>query len=374
MPTVNAWSASSWQSRLRLLAGAVSLAASLVLLCSAISGVSAHQDKKPAEPVTCATCHAGVANSYAHAPMRHAMEPAGANPVLGAHPSLTTQQKGYSYSIQTKDGQSTYTVSDATGSLTLPIHWVFGQHSQTYVLQKDGHLYESLVSFFPREDGLATTPGDQDLKPKNLTEAMGRELPAWESLSCFNCHASGAVSGIHLTLDKLTPGLECERCHAGAQQHMADAVEGNFKTLPKSFKNMTSGDISDFCGQCHRTWETVVRNHWKGPAFVRFQPYRLQNSKCFAADDPRISCLACHNPHQQVNHDLASYDKKCLACHGETKVASAAAPPLPMARSCPVAKANCASCHMPKVELPGGHAQFTDHQIRVVHPGDPYPN
>jgi hypothetical protein len=377
---VNAWFASSWRNRTRdprfrgiVLASGFALG--MVLLCAfPVHRTAAQQDKNAAQPVTCGTCHAGVANSYAHAPMRHAMEPPHANPVLLAHPSLSVQMNGYSYSLQTKDGHSTYTVSDGTGSMSLPIHWVFGQHSQTYVLEKDGKLYESLVSFFPRENGLATTPGDQDLKPKNLTEAMGRELSQWESLRCFNCHASNAASGQQLTLDKLTPGVACERCHAGAQQHMADAQKDNFKTLPKSFKRMSTGDISNFCGECHRSWETVVRNHWKGPAFVRFQPYRLQNSKCFAADDPRISCVACHNPHQQVNHEQAFYDKKCLACHGETKVASTAQAAAAAAKSCPVAKANCSTCHMPKTDLPGTHAQFTDHQIRIVHPGDAYPN
>jgi len=39
-----------------------------------------------------------------------------------------------------------------------------------------------------------------------------------------------------------------------------------------------------------------------------------------------------------------------------------------------VSKDKCSSCHMPKVELPGGHVAFTDHFIRVVHPGDAYPN
>ena len=29
---------------------------------------------------------------------------------------------------------------------------------------------------------------------------------------------------------------------------------------------------------------------------------------------------------------------------------------------------------MPKVELPGGHALFTDHMIRIVHPGEAYPD
>lgn len=373
---MSACSVSSWRRSLGRIAAGAALACALALLCATRSGVSAKQDKKADAPVTCATCHAGVANSYAHAPMRHAMEPAGANPMLEAHPSLTTQLNGYTYSLQTKDGKTTYTVSDATGTLTFPIHWVMGQHSQTYLLDKDGQFYETLVTYFPRENVLSVTPGDQDLRPKTLAEAAGRKLSNWEVLGCFDCHSSGAVNGTHLSLDKIKLGVECERCHAGAQQHMADAANDNFKTIPKSLKRMSSGDIANFCGRCHRTWETTVRNHWRGVAFVRFQPYRLENSKCFSADDPRISCLACHNPHEPVNHDQAFYDKKCLACHGEMKAAStsAAATPLPMAKSCPVAKANCSTCHMPKVDITGNHAQFTDHDIRVVHPGDPYPN
>jgi len=41
---------------------------------------------------------------------------------------------------------------------------------------------------------------------------------------------------------------------------------------------------------------------------------------------------------------------------------------------CPVAKENCVTCHMPKVALAGGHAIYTDHEIRIVKPGDAYPN
>jgi hypothetical protein len=349
-----------------------------VLAFALATALSASAQQTPSAPaqrsatVTCGTCHVGVLNSYAHAPMRHAMEPAGANPQLNAHPDLKAEIGGYNYSVQTKNGQSTYSVSDSTGTLTLPIHWVFGQHSQTFVLEKDGKLYESLVSYFPRENGLGTSPGDQLIKPTNLTEAMGRELSPWETLTCFNCHATYSTAGTRLTLDTLVPGINCERCHEGALRHMADAANDNFKTRPPSLKHMTTQDISMFCGQCHRTWETAVRNHWKGTAFVRFQPYRLQNSKCFAANDPRISCLACHSPHQPVNHDQAFYDRKCLACHAPD--AKPVAPATVAAKACPVSKSNCSTCHMPKVELPGGHAQFTDHQIRIARTGDPYPN
>jgi hypothetical protein len=324
--------------------------------------------------------------------MHHALENPGANPVLETHPNLTVLKDGYTYTVETKNGQSTYTVTDGKDTLTLPIRWMFGQHSQTWVLEKDGHFFESMVSYFPRENGLATTPGDQHITPHSVYEAMGRRTPTWETLQCFNCHATNATDGPKLTLDTLRPGVECERCHLGALQHMADAAKDNFATIPPRLKPMDAAQAANFCGQCHRTWDTVVRNHWKGEVDVRFQPYRLENSKCFTPNDRRISCLACHDPHQPLNHNQASYDAKCQACHA----ASSSATPASLAtstirsgtaaakssisgfsapiKSCPVSKDKCTTCHMPKVELPGGHVAFTDHLIRVVHAGDAYPD
>jgi hypothetical protein len=326
--------------------------------------------KPPAQPVTCATCHTGLVAAYAHAAMRNALESPGQDPILESHPNLSVHLGGYSYSVQTKDGRSTYTVSDGTDSLTLPIRWIFGQHSQTWVLEKDGNYYESLVSYFKLEQGLATTPGDGNIVPHSLNEAIGRKISVWEVIQCFNCHATDATDEAKLTFDKLSPGLGCKRCHLGAEQHMVDAVRNNFTTIPKPLKTMTAEDAANFCGQCHRTWESAVRNHWHGQADVRFQPYRLENSKCFTGNDQRISCLACHDPHQPINTNLAFYDSKCLACHAALKTSD----PSSLAKTCPVGKANCINCHMPKVELPGGHAAFTDHQIRIVYPGDPYPD
>ena len=96
---------------------------------------------------------------------------------------------------------------------------------------------------------------------------------------------------------------------------------------------------------------------------MRFQPYRLTNSKCYDAADSRISCTACHDPHGAVVRDTSFYDSKCQACHATAT-----------AKQCTVASANCVSCHMPRVELPASHFAFTDHQIRIARKGDPYPN
>ncbi len=369
---MSGWQWRSNAARAMAIAAALMVAVAAWMIAPNASVGAAQKQKTAAGPVTCATCHAAVANDYVHAPMRHAMEPEGADPVLAAHPDLRTEQRGYTYRIETKDGKSTYTVSDGKETLTLPLRWHMGMHAQTWVLEKDGKFYEGLVSYFPSINGLATTPGDNKIEPHTVAEAVGRELPVWETRDCFECHASGLKPSEVITPEKLRPGIECEHCHDGAQQHMADAQAGNFKTLPASLKKMDSEAVSNFCGQCHRSFDTVMRNGWHGPPFVRFQPYRLSLSRCFSGNDARISCLACHDPHKEVVHDMAYYDKKCLACHsGHPAVASAA--PAVAPKTCPVAAANCVSCHMPKVNLPSGNLVFTDHFIRIAKPGEPYP-
>jgi hypothetical protein len=72
------------------------------------------------------------------------------------------------------------------------------------------------------------------------------------------------------------------------------------------------------------------------------------------------------------------YDAKCLTCHASKSaavtVSTTSAPSLPLQKACPVSFENCTTCHMPKVELPGGHSVFNDHYIRVVRDGEKYPN
>jgi len=128
---------------------------------------------------------------------------------------------------------------------------------------------------------------------------------------------------------------------------------------------MTAEETAHFCGQCHRTWEQIAANGPHGASNVRFQPYRLTNSRCYDPDDRRIGCTGCHDPHKEVDKNIADYDVKCQACHNREK---------PGTHICKVAAANCAGCHMPKIELTGGHFKFTDHQIRIVRAGEPYPN
>jgi len=305
--------------------------------------------------------------------MGRAMELPGKNDVLKDHPKLEFKKGAYTYSVVTKDGKSVYTVTDGANKVTVPIQWALGSQAQTWVLERNGQMYESLVSYYPLIDGLGITTGDERIEPSSLDEAVGRPISHEEAKLCFNCHATNAVMDHKLDLSTLKPGVTCEHCHADAPAHLAAIIADSENVpIPAKLGQLSSEDLSNKCGQCHRTWETVVRSHWRGPADVRFQPYRLANSKCFNGADPRISCVACHNPHEKIVRDSASYDPKCLACHSAAAVA--APTNSAHARVCPVAKSDCASCHMPKVALPNGLMKLTDHQIRIVKAGEPYPN
>jgi hypothetical protein len=312
--------------------------------------------------------------------MGRALALPGANPVLHDIPKLTVREGAYAYTVETRGGESTYSVSDGTRTISIPIHWNFGAGAQTWVLERDGRRYESAVSYYPSIPGLDFTTGDEDLKPRNLEEAIGREIGMPETKVCFGCHASNAVTNGEITFETLRPGVTCEHCHAGTTTHLADSFTGDFESAPPDLRKWRAEDISNFCGQCHRTWETVVRNHWRGESTVRFQPYRIANSKCFDGADLRISCIACHDPHVDVVRQDTSYDAKCLTCHGSSPVTAqnsstaASTASLNHAKVCPTAKSQCVSCHMPKVKLPNGHLTFTDHEIRIVKPDEPFPN
>ncbi len=315
----------------------------------------------------CASCHREEARSQPATDMAWALMPANENKVLQAHPKLTVSRGGYTYTVETRDGHSTYTVTDGRDTISQPIRWAFGIRSQTWVFEYGGKFYESLVSYYAPIDGLDITMGDLSIQPHTLLEAFGRELSDFETRSCFNCHATRAVDQEKLHLDTLVAGVQCERCHIGAARHAQDISQGKANSVPPKLAALTPEETSNFCGQCHRTWERVVRDHLRGPINVRFQPYRLSNSKCYDGGDTRMSCTACHDPHHQVTRGAGAYDAKCQACHSPASGSAAV-------KACPVATSKCTECHMPKIELPGGHMIFTDHQIRIVRAGDPYPN
>ncbi|MGH9343013.1 MAG: multiheme c-type cytochrome [Terriglobia bacterium] len=324
----------------------------------------------------CAQCHLQETRFQEQTAMAHALELVASCRILHAHPDLTQRIGHYTYHIVTQGSRSVYSVSDGTSVFSAPILYAFGQGQagQTYVYQYNGAYYESRVSFFNDSRNLDLTLGYSGTHPLNVEEAAGRRTSSEEARDCFACHSTAAVQDQKLQVNQLMPGITCEGCHGPGAEHVEAIEKGGFKSL-HIFNpgHLSTQDLSDFCGSCHRSWQQVAMMNVVGVQTVRFQPFRLEISHCFDATDPRISCLACHNPHLEVRTDAVFYDSKCLACHrggGKSfKLSTTRTAP-----ACPISQKNCVTCHMPKYELPGAHFKFTDHYIRIVRAGAPYPN
>ncbi len=322
--------------------------------------------------------------------MAHALSIPENSRVLQSHPRLTFRSGSYIYEITTEGQQSSYRVTDGKETINEPIAYVFGNAhvAQTYILRHDDKLYEGRVSYYTAIDGLDWTIGDALNPPPSLVAAFGRDISGDEARNCFSCHGTGAVVEGKLQFDHLTPGVTCEACHGPGQAHVEAMHSGSGEGLsifnPKALSPDTLSQ--EFCGACHRSANTVgMMPDLGGITNVRFQPYRLSGSSGHDPNDPHFACTACHDPHIDLPLQEASADSKCTGCHTPSATASGSllqarqarsgkvVASSPVAKPCPVANANCDSCHMPRVEIPGTHFKFTDHRIRIVRPGAPYP-
>ncbi len=313
-----------------------------------------------AAPV-CSQCHAKQAKAHAATAMAQTLARPGASPVFREHPVMEWTLGRYRYEVSA----GRYRVSDGSRTLDAVIRWAIGQGEagQTWVLERDGKLWESRASYYARVAGLGPTIGAPAGEPKSLEEAMGRKLAARDTFECFSCHSAPTpesaqtARGTLAWTETLKTGVQCESCHLKVQSHAANPA-----VRPPSLTKVGAEEMSELCGRCHRTWADIAANGPRGIGNVRFQPYRIARAKCYDATDARIGCVACHDAHSRPDRALtiAQTDRTCASCH---------------AAGCKAGqRQDCASCHMPKYELPGSHFRFTDHWIRTVRNKHEYPD
>lgn len=332
----------------------------LALACAA--------EERPA--AVCAGCHRAEAAGHGSTGMARALEPAERGGVLASHKQLRFVQGPYRYGIDREGARSIYRVTYGNEEFAVPIQWAFGLGAagQTYLFQRNGVWHESRVSYYSETDSLDLTVGALPDMPRSLDEAIGHELSTNGALECFQCHATGAVVEGVLQTGQLTPGIQCDRCHDKTVEHVVGFFKkGASPVTPSSFKKATAEEMSEYCGQCHRTWATIASNGPHNITNVRFQPYRLANSKCYDATDPRLRCTVCHDPHNEHKQAASFYDSKCQACHSASDAKAGA-------KLCKTGKANCTGCHMPKIYIKDAHNRFTDHWIRVARDGEDPPH
>jgi hypothetical protein len=320
--------------------------------------------------------------------------PASVAEIFHLHPDLSFKPNQYNYTIRTTSthgvSESIYSLDDGKQSLSFPLLWAFGtgRVGQSYLFKKDdGQFYEARVTYFQSLKNLGFTPARALPNPSGIEEAMYRLIPQAEVLQCFSCHTTGAEVGGNFDEQYLIPGVKCEACHGAGLNHVnaMHSISAGSKQAGKTEifnpATLSPTDSVEFCGACHGTWWDVKLAKVKGVSSARSAPYRLVTSKCWGkSDDPRLTCTACHNPHEPLQTVASAYDSACLKCHtvrntsknSLNKKQSGDAPRTGAA--CPVASENCTTCHMQKVFVPEMNDKFTDHRIRIARAGEPFPD
>jgi hypothetical protein len=300
----------------------------------------------------CLSCHPAETRVQSGSRMAHAMLPATASAFGQNLPpqALHESDGGYSVAYQASPfGSIVATSQRGTDRAEGVINWIMGAgaQGQTPLVETDGAVLESHVSYFPGIQRFGITVGQSGGASANAQMALGEKQSHEALRACVSCHATGITAN----LQPVMPGIHCERCHSGAARHAA----GKGQVINPG--KMNAAEQIKFCGACHRDSAPVDDNQLEN---IRFQPLRLKKSECFIAG--KIECTTCHSAHQDARrNDPAFYNAKCTACHSTQDS--------PRMHVDSRRKEDCIGCHMPYVELhPALH--FTDHFIRVVKKGD----
>ena len=302
--------------------------------------------------------------------------------------AATFLSKPLTYEVKSTENGYEYSVSNGTQTAAHKLDWVMGAGDlgRTFLYETDKRWYQSEATFYTHLSVLDITTGLSFNAAATLTEALGQPLSPSDARACFGCHTVHATTSSGFDPAHAEAGLGCEACHGPARAHadvMANAstahnVNGHAAAAVFNPAELSPADSIDFCGSCHRTFAdaSLSLGGQRSTAAVRFQPYRLEESKCWrATQSDKLTCIACHNPHEPLNRETASYDRKCLSCHApHADLQDAAANTVSRpANSCPKATKDCTSCHMPKVNVASMHGDFTDHFIRIVKAEDGFP-
>lgn len=274
-----------------------------------------------------------------------------------------------------------------------PVKWVTGsgRHSLTYLVETDGFLVESPITWYTSRQAWGMSPGYDRPEHQSFQREIGQ--------GCLVCHAgrSEAIDGSLHRMRIIEETISCERCHGPGALHVhkhstgtSSAAAGS-ESIDYSIVNPAhlSRELAEaVCQQCHlRAGATVVS---RGRRIDDFRPglpltdfrqdYTLEiankpmtvvghveqmhSSRCFQKSD-KFTCVTCHSPHGEPPPEqrLAHYQAVCLSCH---QAEHCTVDRQKLARES--AANDCVQCHMPTSPTDIPHLAFTHHRVAIHGP------
>lgn len=347
----------------------------------------------------CAECHEGQHQSYlgtAHAAALADIDLAQEPPDGG----FDHAKSGRRYKVFRRDDKLWHRESHLRTDGTeveldeLPVRYVVGSghFARTYLVERDGYLIESPITWFGKRQAWGMSPGYDDSEHSSFHRLIVPE--------CLHCHMgtfeTDATSRYRFEFREHAIG--CERCHGPGSLHAERYARGDKPAKGEDDLTIVNPrklarELSEaICSDCHLSGKASARA--RGVALGEFRPglpledfrheYRfdaphsqmtvtghveqLHLSKCYSESES-LTCITCHDPHHSPQPDeRVAYNRAaCLKCHAAGDEDTCKAPRAERLAA-PIHN-DCIRCHMPQVPTDLLHFAFTHHRIGI-HSGD----
>jgi len=290
-----------------------------------------------------------------------------------------------------------------------------GQRGRSYLLQKEGLLFQSPITWYSSAKRWGLSPGYSVRNPHFerrivdgcITCHVGRintdpqkrenifvDSPDQKIIQKTDIEGSAAHAAPQSSRLMIEAAISCERCHGPAAKHVA-YQQGTSQEHPIErdpillINEMDSRQRESLCNQCHlvganrilryaRTeydfrpgdnlsdiWITFVKGTGvKGSTTEAVSHVeQMHSSACYQGSQGKMDCTSCHDPHMipDEKQRVSFYRNKCLACHSENKKTCSM---LVESRLKKTPEDSCIVCHMPSLnasDVP--HTSQTDHRV-----------
>ncbi len=344
----------------------------------------------------CARCHGEIAADFRRHPMGRSLATAdgAAQRERGGNVAAKTfEAQGLRYAVERRGGALIHSEQrlDAQGAVVAraeaEVRYVLGsgERGLSYLLERDGHLFQSPIGWFSQK-------GRWDLSPGYATRNQHFERPI--EPDCLFCHANRfePVAGtINAYREPIFHGMSigCERRHGPGSLHVSSPGSANDPVGDRTIVNprhLEPALREAVCNQCHLQGAYHVER--AGRRATDFRPglplesflavyvpasrrdgenaavghvEQMHASRCYRAGGGRLGCISCHDPHRKPEPAQAAtfYRDRCLECHADRGLRLP-----PARRQARTPDDSCIVCHMPRAPLIDiAHTATTDHRI-----------
>ncbi|MFO0904456.1 MAG: tetratricopeptide repeat protein [Pirellulales bacterium] len=351
----------------------------------------------------CAECHGEIARRYqgTHS-MARSMAPIGQETPIEDFTKARFQPPGFrEYEVE-RTGDGTFhherwkdvdgeTIYDQKVKIDFAMG--SGRRGRSFVLSRDGFLFQSSLSWYSQEQRWDLAPG----YPPRIHDRFDRKL----LLQCVYCHA-GLIDVEDMSNDRfgqppfVEAAIGCERCHGPGADHVAKQTKSPAAGPDDSICNpsrLGPAEREAVCYQCHLRREPSFTQAGKSPfdyrpgqaydevwlTYVPSDPRpeelatlveQHRASECFRQSAGRFGCTSCHDPHERPAPAArdAFYRERCNQCHADRGCSFPA-------ESRAEAQDSCIRCHMPSSPTRGiPHTALTDHRMLRTPQMAPAPN